>query len=391
MPLDSDVETAYTPKVRSESIVRDYYNGDKGAMIDALSHPLIPQTETLEKQIVTLTTAEAKLKPPIAQERVLFEEHHRQDLEYCRKYMKEHPQASENDLYQLITKGGHQEEYKIIGNQIFAHGYDDVSGWMQTECAKIKQAQQEVEKFRNLEIDQDSRSGFFQLKSKTAHESGDIGRIYLNPRIDSNAPLHIADRFMELADWFNQNPDALVDLKMLDYNQVMNDKTEDVLARRDRIVLYFNKDQQDKVVQYIAGYYKNIYEPNVFELDAPLFTDGVPGNLHGKNMPALWGLGMADEPRVVAGERGRSRNRTMAVALDRAFKETARNHKDLEVNLKQQLEHFRIDPNNPASNLPLTEAEKIAAEKAKVVGVTKILKGPPTMVEREELKKQRAA
>ncbi len=184
-----------------------------------------------------------------------------------------------------------------------------------------------------------------------------LGRFYFNLK-----PEYVGNFFAQTAEAF-KNKDLHSQMKI----PLQGDA--DTFNRLDKMVVYFDADEEQKVLQVLESLYHA--NPEVFdETGTPRFTAKVKDQ-EGKNMV---GIGFAEEPPFRNESFGTIRAKILAeVYRDAKYSRlsVSDSHFDFESSFRKACMKFQVNPQNPAFNLS-RGAEKFTELKRRIKSNPKI-------------------
>lgn len=183
----------------------------------------------------------------------------------------------------------------------------------------------------------------FHINGDTRYSGGDahLGRFYLNIHPD-----HISDVFEDVV--VNLAESGLPSqTKAIGSKDRSAERTAKALQRSDKLVIYFDSDNQDKALEVLEAVYSR--HQNSFLESRPKFT----ASLRSTDGQEMKGIGFAQEP-TVSGSFGQIRSTILGeVALDAklAGKSLDDPQFGLAASFTKHCKELGVDPSNPAFNL----------------------------------------
>lgn len=359
----------------------------------AMMQDALAQQPDLVTEMADRKALQEKQKETMQAEIAKMPEYAQEDLAVSKEYLKTHPDATQGEIYHFISAGKYVQKYEAehIKTETEAgaaedlklykegrNGKQEITGWIKAEAAQVAelkagffhkitdqygQLRGESSRYQNLDMTGSEHPSYWlQVDVKRDSHDEEPGRIYVAPQLGAEKE-YVTPLFKNILSMMNQHPDLFQSAKMHNYatvnsllESVSKKRGEDFLEEKDRIVVYFDKAKRDAVVPLMQRFYKDTYEPLVYEYDTPLFTEplqqlSTDGN---DSIHSTYGMSMADEPKQITGEPRRSRGEILATALFRAKEDVGQEGIEtpqFDQAFKGHLEYFGIDPQHPARNI----------------------------------------
>lgn len=203
-----------------------------------------------------------------------------------------------------------------------------------------------------VKIEINNQEGFFHFYiNGSIDPNKQIGRIYFNLKPNEKFFTFLILLVVEL-----MRRRAKAYLKIPDQNSFPR-----MINRSDKVVLYFNSEELDKILEVISS----IYEENFFEEEIPLFSLPIRDK-----RGELKGIGFGEEPQGgITTQLGRSFSTVRAQILYELYNWMRNNRFDFRRASEEDWKNFwdefgricrkyGIDPQNPAFNLVESEFKK---------------------------------